>query len=388
MAAKFNQETISDSITHNLLERNCDNVWISDSHRADVTYSICISMCPKVPRVTVVFQGIVNLDNWLANIQSTPKACPNPSYINEHDKQQLSSSIKLRTGFCEYLWRKRWDNIKTKLDAILRKAHQVGQMLLQCDKCKGATHYQLNVMGHSLGGALSMIFGFYVAARARSTSSLPLEITGLIRVYTFESPMSVDETFGRAFMYLKESPTILLACFRNSGDMIPMVVPVPGQCFGLPIIDFGSIYKHAGTEIRSHSTRNLFRRFFTGIDVSYQTNPHSYWSEVRRNWKIFPLFYVLAVLYTLCFVPLTLARLHGLMESIRFLRQIRLGLAKTKTETRDATISRRLKTIVPCVQILSTTTPTPFGGPRKRTIYPQSCSATNAMTSTCYPYQL
>ena len=66
--------------------------------------------------------------------------------------------LSLHSGFALYLLRKRKDTGMSKLQEIFDKIDEIGREMAPDG------NYKLSITGHSLGGALATLCGFYVAA--------------------------------------------------------------------------------------------------------------------------------------------------------------------------------------------------------------------------------
>lgn len=75
----------------------------------------------------------------------------------------------------------------------------------------------LSITGHSLGGALATLFGFYVAAK-------PM-FSHLSRVYiwTYAAPRVGCNAFFHAYQYLERIGRIRHARFSNTQDIVPLI---------------------------------------------------------------------------------------------------------------------------------------------------------------------
>merc|ERR1712165_560608 len=72
------------------------------------------------------------------------------------------------------------------------------------------------VTGHSQGGALATLFGYYLSQESSDiTAGKP------VQVYTFAAPPVGDKDFAKVFRRQEESGKIRLARFYNSRDPIP-----------------------------------------------------------------------------------------------------------------------------------------------------------------------
>jgi predicted lipase len=81
--------------------------------------------------------------------------------------------------------------------------------------------WRLCVTGHSLGGALATLFGFYAATDDRIIKNgQPVEL------YTFASPLVGDQNFRQAFKALETKGKIVHARICNEGDLVTMLPAV------------------------------------------------------------------------------------------------------------------------------------------------------------------
>jgi hypothetical protein len=77
--------------------------------------------------------------------------------------------------------------------------------------------YRLNVTGHSLGGALATIFGFYASADKRvAVVCCP---GSAVHVFAFSNPWVGDMLFFEAFRHQEMSKQIRLVRIANRGDL-------------------------------------------------------------------------------------------------------------------------------------------------------------------------
>jgi predicted lipase len=87
-----------------------------------------------------------------------------------------TDEISLHSGFALYLMRQRKDSGKSKLDEIFEKVDTIGREMAPDGS------YKLCVCGHSLGGALATLFGFYVAAKPMFKN------LSTVYIWTYASP--------------------------------------------------------------------------------------------------------------------------------------------------------------------------------------------------------
>jgi len=94
--------------------------------------------------------------------------------------------------------------------------------------------FKLFITGHSLGGALATLFGFYVAANDDPIYSK----NGPIQIFSASSPRVGNKAFRDSFKYLEERGKLRHARIYNARDKVPL----------LPYV--GGFYKHVGIAIK------------------------------------------------------------------------------------------------------------------------------------------
>ena len=113
-------------------------------------------------------------------------------------KATLNSSIfNLRVN---EMMRVQRDTKRSMLEDICEKIEVVGREL---------TSGSLSVTGHSLGGDLATVAGFFLA------SNPTLQLASAVRVYTFASSPVGCNTFQHTYKYLEETGRLQHARFTN-----------------------------------------------------------------------------------------------------------------------------------------------------------------------------
>jgi len=155
----------------NLIESGIEVVWFSDLSQNDVVYGICVQREEK--KITVAFRGTVNAHNWSMNFKFDTNEYRNPVKVNYPGRED---ELSLHSGFALYLLRKRKDTGMSKMDEIFEKIEKIGKELAPDGD------YRLCITGHSLGGALATLFGFYCGAKPRFAH------LSTIYIWTFAAP--------------------------------------------------------------------------------------------------------------------------------------------------------------------------------------------------------
>jgi predicted lipase len=222
------------SIMHNLIESGIEVVWFSDLTQNDVVYGICCQREEK--KVTVVFRGTVNSHNWSMNLKFDTNEYRNPIKVNYPGR---ADELSLHSGFALYLMRKRKDTGQSKLQEIFDKIDAIGREM------DPDGNYKLCITGHSLGGALATLFGFYVAAKPRFSH------IDTVYIWTYAAPRVGTDAFFHAYQYLERIGRIRHARFSNSHDIVPLI---PFCNFEKDDLQF---YQHVGMRVQLHNTGRI-----------------------------------------------------------------------------------------------------------------------------------
>lgn len=198
-------------------KENSEVIYVGDSSRNlenSCVYGIGVNRSEK--RITVWFRGTVmeqnGLNHWEKNFDTTLR-------LEENPIDELLDSIPtfhLHRGFVR---------------SFLGNRRKIMLRILQYRKDHPETaDFPLFVSGHSLGGALATLFGFYASLEPEFTKNGP------VRVYTFAAPPVGDRKFGQIFRHQEETGKIRLARIHNANDPVP-------SAFSL------TRYKHVGLGI-------------------------------------------------------------------------------------------------------------------------------------------
>jgi hypothetical protein len=183
----------------------------------------------------------------------------------EEDYQDKSPYIDVHTGFYRYLFRIRKDTGTRKYDEIKTVVHEYGSKLIGDD-------YRLIVTGHSLGAALSTVFGLFASADERFTSRGP------IKMYTFGSPYVGAKNFLMAFRHQELTRKIQYLRMHNVRDG---VAHMP--------IGWRGRFQHVGVSIKIHRLpagcwKWRGQRRPTVYYGKEKSNQELYWKAFRENW--------------------------------------------------------------------------------------------------------
>jgi len=229
------------SSLRNLLEAGLEVVWFSDRHPSDIIYCICVNR--ETATVTVVFRGQEGFVDLIRDSDMSKYSNP----IVQEDYEGNSESINIRSAVSDELMRVRRDNKKSTIDEIREKVDKIGKELTD------GGYYHLSVCGHSLGGGLATVAGFYLA------SDTGLELASAVRVFTFATSRVGCKAFQQGFKHLEETGRLQHARFTTADEVVSL----------LPIHD---TYCHVGMRIRLHKPNGAGRqRTRQSLDVTYNS---------------------------------------------------------------------------------------------------------------------
>lgn len=111
--------------------------------------------------------------------------------------------------------------------------------------------YSLYCCGHSLGGSLCTLFGFYISANDEVMAMLD----GPVKVYSIASPYVGNWKFRFAFQYLERQKRIQHLRIANLEDMVTLMPFAAPKLTALsPALSLikgaGNLYKHCGMRLQ------------------------------------------------------------------------------------------------------------------------------------------
>lgn len=211
LITNFSRDCVREgSLLRKILLDDIELVYFSDAYQdMDCVYGIAVNHRAK--RVGITFRGSVNIDDWVSNLQTDQIEVPNPAKLETDDQPDV---ISLHFGYHAYL-KRQWQNrprrdgsFSTRVDRILDRA----------EKYMEDDDWTLTISGHSRGGCMATLLGFYAAAGNRGNSDKrPVE------VISFASPFVGDYRFRKAFKGLERNGKIVHARIVNANDFGTMV---------------------------------------------------------------------------------------------------------------------------------------------------------------------
>ena len=159
-----------------------------------MVYGIAVNHIRR--RVTIIFRGSVTQKDFVTDAKFSQKKVANPLVgLGGTYSQDMPTTINVHTGFYEYLFQKDDEGI-VRLDHLLSDA----RILL-----KKNPGYRLFCTGHSLGGALATMCGFYAALDDQIVKN-----GAAVVVYSIASPRVGNSDFRRSFQVLGTRRLLLM----------------------------------------------------------------------------------------------------------------------------------------------------------------------------------
>lgn len=152
---------------------------------SDGSIFACVASNEKI--VVVAFRGTDDAVDWLTNLDLL--------------------FVRLGTGFVHR--------------GFYRSTTTMVSRAVEAAKAQGAANKLIWITGHSLGGAMALLFAY------DCLQTKALDITGLV---TFGQPMVVDGSLAR---YLNAELSGRYLRFVNGGDSVPRMVPLYSHCGNL-----------------------------------------------------------------------------------------------------------------------------------------------------------
>lgn len=167
-----------------------------------------VGVNPVEERITVVFRGSVTKADFMTDAKISIVQSPDPRRFNGAEGGDADvGDVGVHQGFYDYLFGERggqpskYVEIMNHVDALLAET-------------PSRRNYKVYITGHSLGGALATLFGFYAAASA----TLPSPVT----VVSVASPRVGNIAFARTFAELESQGKIRHLRIANHKDPVTL----------------------------------------------------------------------------------------------------------------------------------------------------------------------
>lgn len=173
----------------------------------ELVYAVGVN--PAEERITVIFRGSVTKTDFLTDANINLMQAPDPYSLAQDSDSEEVSTVGIHRGFYDYLFAEK-DGKPSKYAEIMKHVED-----LVMDDVNRRQNYKLYVTGHSLGGALATLFGFYAAARV---GTLPLPVT----VVSVASPKVGNIEFAQMFAEMESQGKIRHLRIANHRDPVTL----------------------------------------------------------------------------------------------------------------------------------------------------------------------
>lgn len=225
--------------------------FVDHNSKEELVHGVVINPIKK--RITIIFRGSVTNKDFLQDAKCAQLQLDNPVLKIMSNKnpteEQMPSKIRIHTGFHEYLFYQRKDSQTTRLQEILEDAKGL---------LRENPGFSLYMTGHSLGGALSTLCGFYAAC---DEELIQLAAHHRVVVYSIASPFCGNWKFRHAFQELERQRRLQHLRIANHEDMVTLLpFAVPKAAFLSPALSMiqgaGNLYKHVGIKVQLKKVRD------------------------------------------------------------------------------------------------------------------------------------
>jgi hypothetical protein len=168
-----------------------------------------VGLNPLEGRITVIFRGSVTRADFVTDSRIALVRAPDPRRFYNVEGDDPGGDVGVHQGFHEYLMGER-DGRPSKYEEIV----SIVERLLAEAPAGAGGGYKLYVTGHSLGGALATLFGFYASA----SPSIPAPVT----VVSVASPRVGNVEFARAFVELESQGRVRHLRIANHKDPVTL----------------------------------------------------------------------------------------------------------------------------------------------------------------------
>lgn len=129
--------------------------FTDDNSKEEIVHAIVVNQDRN--RVSVIFRGSATPKDFIQDAKMSQKKITNPvkAMMEKERTESMPDTINVHSGFYQYLFHMDKETKKTRIEMIIE------DVKIQLKDNPG---FQLYVTGHSLGGALSTMFGFFAAA--------------------------------------------------------------------------------------------------------------------------------------------------------------------------------------------------------------------------------
>jgi len=180
---------------------------VGDSNNlTELVYAVGINSVEE--RITLTFRGSVTTTDWMMDAKYWIIQAPDPRRFNHNASDGSDGgNVGIHQGYYKYLF----GDSQEKPSRYAEIMDHIEDLFKDPDR----KTYKLYVTGHSMGGALATLFGFYAAG----SPSLPLPVT----VVSVASPRVGNINFARTFVELESQGKLRHLRIANRHDPITLV---------------------------------------------------------------------------------------------------------------------------------------------------------------------
>lgn len=165
-------------------------------------------------RITLVFRGSSNLGDWKTNAHILKGHLPTPESLKSLGLDP-NKKLKVHGGFKDYCFYRSGKDEKQKYSRIKKSILS----LYESGNCDG---YELFITGHSLGGAVSSLMAFQLAASEKIKPHLRGKPVVNI---SFASPYVGGKVWSEAFKLLEKAGRVQHIRVSSKKDAVPLLSP-------------------------------------------------------------------------------------------------------------------------------------------------------------------
>eukprot|EP00970_Alexandrium_tamarense_P018136 scaffold13320_cov215-Alexandrium_tamarense.AAC.20 len=177
----------------------------------ELVYAVGINHVEE--RITVVFRGSVTKADFMTDAKISMIHVSEPSttasFNNISNSIAQSTTIGIHQGFYDYLFSSK-SGKPSKYEEIMSHVQHLFN-----ESSNRRKQYKLYVTGHSLGGALATLFGYFAAS---SASDVPLPVT----IVSVASPRVGNLNFARSFTEMESQGKIRHLRIANHKDPVTL----------------------------------------------------------------------------------------------------------------------------------------------------------------------
>ena len=205
-------------------------------------------------RITLVFRGSVTFRDFITDAKKSHTKIKNPVTDMQVHHSKTPQNIRIHSGFHQYLFMRDEANM-VRFDHIMK---DVKSLLTQYPG------YNVYSTGHSLGGALATLFGFYACQDDDIVKDIGAsgEQQQPVVIVSVASPRVGDNDFRAAFQTLEGMGRLQHLRMSNKEDMVTLLPFVSLRDSSLrasllhmsPINANVNLYKHCGIHLKFNTS--------------------------------------------------------------------------------------------------------------------------------------